>query len=206
MTPAGAVVFELEGVLLDSAAVESDLVRRLRERFPTTAGAGHHGPGRQEAVDRIIGEGAHAAEDVRAYSRYLDELLESAAIGGGIRVVRGAERLVRGLHERDVSLGIVTPVVREHVAILLGDLLGCFSQLMAGSDVVTQRPLPEAFAEIAWQLGVVPERCVAVVASPGGLEAARLVGMRVVAVRPAGVESLPPLAALDPDALLRGTP
>lgn len=175
-----AVLFDLDGTLVDSAAS----VRRNWSRIATLIGrdgediAGHlQGiPGRQ--VLRIIEPGL---PDHRI--RELDQALIEGEIADTSDVVatKGAADLLGALpHDR---WGIVTSGPRRLArARLRAAGLPVPRTLITADDVVTGKPDPAPFRLAAAQIGHPPERCLAVEDAPAGIASARAAGCRTLGV------------------------
>src|SRR5918997_904461 len=171
------VLFDLDGVLVDSARV---VVRTWR----TWAGK----KGRD--AERFI-RGAHGrrpAETVRLIAPDLDaeseaSELERIEVGDkdGILEVEGALELLGSLPEG--SWTVVTSGSRplasgrmRHVGLPLPE------RFVTADDVENGKPHPEAYLKGAEILGASPEACVVIEDAPAGVQAAKAAGMRVVAV------------------------
>ena len=180
-----AVVFDLDGVLLDSESVW-DAVRR-------TLVADSGGRWRPGATTDMLGMSAPE------WSTYVHEQLavplEPAAI---------SERVVAGVLERyrrelpllpgaveAVSrlaarwpLGLATSANRSVIDAVLAQagLSDKFSATVSGEEVARGKPAPDVYLAAAQQLGVDPADAAAVEDSTNGLRAAAAAGMTVVAI------------------------
>lgn len=192
-----AVVFDLDGVLVDSEPVWEEVRRGLV--------AERHGRWPPDTQRRLMG--MSTAE----WSRYLaTELGVDLAPDEVARTViarmvdRYRERLpllpgAQGAVERLATrwrLGLASSSPRRLIDVVLDDagLSDCFAVTLSTEDVPRGKPAPDVYLEAARRLGVRPGRCAAVEDSTNGLRSARAAGCRVVAVpRP----EFPP----EPDAL-----
>jgi len=180
-----ALVFDLDGVLLDSEQVWNEAKEKLvRERG---------GRWRDEAPRTMMGMSS------LEWSRYLhDELgvpLEPDAISDEVvRRLEGIYRdrlpLIDGAAEAverlaaGVPLGLASSSNREIIDLFL-ELSGlgpCFAVTISSEEVERGKPAPDVYLEVVRRLGADPADSVAVEDSENGIRAARAAGMRVVAV------------------------
>ena len=180
-----AVIFDLDGVLLDSEqrwnGAKEELVR---------ASGGHWRP---EAERAMMGM---SSPEWAAYLR--DELgvpMTPEAINRdvvrrmedgyrrGLPLLPGAQRAVRSLAER-WPLGLASSSNREIIDLVL-DLAGlsdAFQATLSSEEVARGKPAPDVYLEVARRLAVDPRRCVAIEDSSNGLRSAAAARMTVIAV------------------------
>ena len=171
-----AVTFDVDGVLVDSAAVH----RRV-----WTAWAHRHGLD-PEAVWRAT-FGRRPEETVEEMGRELDPVVERRVLDGllaeherGSSAFPGARALLEGL---GTPWGVVTSGGRELTRARFERLgLPFPSSGVFGEDVRRGKPDPEGYLRACAQLEVVPADCVVVEDAPAGVAAARAAGCRVLAV------------------------
>jgi HAD superfamily hydrolase (TIGR01509 family) len=180
-----AVVFDLDGVLVDSEPVW-DAARRT-----VVAEAG--GRWRPDATRAMMGMSSPE------WSRYLrDELGVPLAVGEiNDRVVSrllaayerelpllpGATAAVRRLAAR-WPLGLASSANRPVIDAVLAasGLAGSFAATVSGEEVARGKPEPDVYLAAADKLGVEPTRAAAVEDSTNGLRAAAAAGMVVIAL------------------------
>jgi sugar-phosphatase len=172
-----AVLFDLDGVLVDSATV----VERTWRRW-----AARHGLDPAHVIRKA--HGRRTIETVRLLAPHLAADDEVAALAAsesmetdGIYEVPGARELLESLPPRAwavVTSGI--PAVAElrlrHTRLPTPPVLVTADQVRHG------KPHPEGFLTAAARLGVNPARCVVVEDAPPGIEAAHAAGMCVIAI------------------------
>lgn len=175
--PAGALLLDLDGVLVDSQAVVERTWRRWAEMHGLDAArilAQAHGcPSRQTVAS--VAPGLDVEAEVATLLEW--ELADL----DGLRAVPGAAAFVaqvaplpwavvtsghRALAERRLrTVGLAIPEV-----------------LVAAEDVSAGKPDPEPYLRAAEALGVAPSTAVVVEDSPAGVAAGLAAGMRVVAL------------------------
>jgi sugar-phosphatase len=172
-----AVIFDLDGVLVDSTVV----VERTWRRWAVSRGFDF------ERVMRVA-HGRRAAETVRIVAPHLDADAEAARLAAqeahetdGLVRIEGARQLVRSLPEG--RWAVATSATREIAAARL-TFVGVSKPavLITADDVERGKPDPQAYALAAERLGVSPESCVVVEDAPAGIQGARAAGMPAIAV------------------------
>ncbi len=194
-----AVVFDLDGVLVDSETVWDDvreaLVRERGGRWHERAQADMMGMSSPE-WSRYMHEELELTESPQAINdevvrrmleRYRDEL---PLIDGAVSAV---ERLAEAF-----PLALASSSNRPLIdAVLEGAGLGRhFAATVSSEEVARGKPAPDVFLEAARRLGVEPERCAAIEDSSNGLRAAHAAEMRVIAVPNAHYPPEPDVLAL----------
>jgi len=172
-----AILFDLDGVLVDSTAV---VVRTWRDW------ARDRGLDAERILE--IAHGRPAAETVRLFAPHLDadsearelERMEAENLDCVLEV-DGARELLSALPADGWT--VVTSGTRalaskrmEHVGLPLPE------RFVSADDVENGKPHPEAYLKGAEVLGVRPEACVVIEDAPSGVSSAKSAGMRVIAV------------------------
>jgi sugar-phosphatase len=172
-----AILFDLDGVLVDSTAVVVRTWRGWAEDRGLDAG-------------RIleVAHGRRAAEIVRLFAPDLDADSEARELErievedlDGVLEIEGARELLSSLPADGWT--VVTSGTRalassrmEHTGLPTPE------RFVSADDVENGKPHPEAYLKGAGVLGVRPETCVVVEDAPSGVSSARSAGMRVIAV------------------------
>ena len=185
MTSVSAVVFDLDGVLVDSEhiwdEVREELARERGGRWHERAQADMMGMSSTEwsrYMHDVIGL-AEAPEEINAeVVRRMQERYEVE-----LPLIDGAVEAVRRL-ESSFRLGLASSSNRPVIDAVLerSGLAGSFAATVSSEEVERGKPAPDVFLEAARRLDVSPERCAAVEDSANGIRAARAAGMRVVAI------------------------
>lgn len=180
-----AVVFDLDGVLVDSEQLWDRARRELVEE--------RGGVWREDATRAMMGMSS------REWSRYLhDELqvdLEPAEISAAVvakleqlyreqlPLLSGARAAVLALAQR-WPLGLASSANREVIDLVLelAELEDSFAATVSSEEVPRGKPAPDVYLEAARRLGVAPTDCAAVEDSTNGLRAAAAAGMRIIAL------------------------
>jgi beta-phosphoglucomutase-like phosphatase (HAD superfamily) len=180
-----AVVFDLDGVLIDSEQVWDD----VRETLARERGGRWHDAAQRDMMGmsslewsrymhEVIGLGQPPAEISReVVARMLTRY------GAGPPWLPGAVEAVRRVAAR-WPLGLASSSNRELIDAVLeaGGLSASFRATVSSEEVARGKPAPDVYLEAARRLGVAAERCAAVEDSHSGIRSARAAGMRVVAI------------------------
>ena len=192
-----AVIFDMDGLLLDSEPVwheaEREMARLWDADWTEEDARSCTGRGIPGTAARIA-EVARRPFDPEVHPR----LLVDTFLARADKVVPkpGARSIVRRLRGLGVPLGLGSSSPLRVVATLLGaqGLDGEFSAIVTADDVALAevKPEPHIFLRCAERLGVVTEGCVVIEDSFAGVTAAKRAGMRVIAVPdPASSNSAP---------------
>lgn len=192
-----AVVFDLDGVLLDSEQVWDE----VREELVKERGGRWHEQAQTEMMgmssvewSRYMHDELDLPEPPEEISaevvRRLDEVYRKR-----LPLIDGAREAVERLAAR-WPLGLASSSNREVIDLVLdlSGLAGFFRVTVSSEEVPRGKPAPDVYLEAARGLGVPPERCAAVEDSHNGIRSAKAAGMRVIAIPnqhyPPGEEAL----------------
>jgi len=193
-----AVIWDLDGVILDSANEHRLAWKRLAEEegvfftdedFWATFGRRN---------DDIIPHYWHVTS-----ARQLQELADRKEayfrdfIRQSATFLPGAEELMRELHNAGFTQALASSTPLANIA-LISELLGLeryLSALISGETVAHGKPAPDIFLRAAQALNVSPTTCVVIEDAVAGVQAAHAAGMRCISV--AGERDLPGLRAAD---------
>jgi HAD superfamily hydrolase (TIGR01509 family) len=189
-----AVVFDLDGVIIDTEEVWEDVRRGYVAEFGKQF--------RPDSQDRMMGMSTpewsrHLAEDVgvpRSPEQVAAEVLGRMAqrYRDALPLIPGSVEAVRRLGSR-FTLGLASSSARILIDQVLAtaDLAGAFQVTLSTEEVPRGKPAPDVYLAAVEKLGLTPAVCAAVEDSSNGLRAAGAAGLAVVAV-PHGV--YPPAA------------
>lgn len=192
-------IFDWDGVIIDSSAQHERSWELLaaEEKFSLPEGHFKRGFGKKNAVIiPDLGWATEPAEVARLGDRK-EALYRELLRRDGVAPLPGARELLEGLRAAGVPCAVGSSTARENIEVIfaatgLGEF---FSAVVTGEDVRRGKPAPDVFLLAAARLGIEPARCVVFEDAFVGLEAARVGGMRCVAVATTN-----PLAALVPRA------
>jgi HAD superfamily hydrolase (TIGR01509 family) len=180
-----SVVFDLDGVLLESEEVWDE----VRERYVRERG-GRYDTEVQRAMmgmsstewSRYLHETAGVPDEPPAINdEVVRRMLESYR--ARLPLIDGAVDAVHRLAAR-WPLGLASSSNRALIdaALDTAGLSSSFAATVSSEEVARGKPAPDVYLEAARRLGVLPTRCAAVEDSHGGIRSAKAAGMRVIAI------------------------
>jgi HAD superfamily hydrolase (TIGR01509 family) len=185
VTPIEAVVFDLDGVLIDSEHVWDEARQELADerggRWTETAS--------RDMMGMSSPEWSRYMHDVIGVPETPEEI--SAEVVGRLgQIYRrelplfdGAVEAVERLAAR-WPLGLASSSNRELIDLVL-ELSGLerfFRATVSSEEVPRGKPAPDVYLEAVRRLGVSPDRCAAIEDSENGILSAKAAGMRVLAI------------------------
>ena len=179
-----AVVFDLDGVLIDSEHVWDDVREQLAAEWGGTwhAGAqrammGMSSPEWSRYMHETIGLAA-SPEEINA--EVVRQMLERYA--DGPPWIPGALAAVRRVAHWPLAIASSSNRELIDVVVAAGDLGELFQATVSSEEVPRGKPAPDVYLEAAARLGVDPTRCTAIEDSHNGIRSAKAAGMRCIAV------------------------
>jgi beta-phosphoglucomutase len=187
-----ALVFDMDGVILDSNPMHREAWRLYNQRFGIETDEAMqqrmYGRRNDEIVRDFFGAGltpdeivAHGASKESLYREMMGARLTESLVPGVTRILQNCN---------GTSLGLATNAERANVDFLLDGLLIAdiplrkyFRAVVDGQQVSRAKPHPEIYLRVAHLLGADPRNCIVFEDSHTGVEAARAAGARVVGLR-----------------------
>jgi HAD superfamily hydrolase (TIGR01509 family) len=180
-----AIVFDMDGVLIDSEPVWE----RVRRKFV----ADHGGRWAEDAQDRMMGMStaewsAYMSEDFGLHlpPPQVAELVIAAMAAeyqAHLPLLPGAVEAVRALSAR-WPLAVASSAPKSLIEAVLdaSALRPAFAAAVSSEEVTRGKPAPDVYLEAAARLGVPPAASAAVEDSSNGLRSAAAAGLTVIAV------------------------
>ena len=211
-----AAIFDLDGVLVDSAKAHFVAWRRLADElgiaFTEQDNEALKGLDRNASLLKILGLGGRRVDDddkADLAARKNGYYLEAVARMSPADQLPGAEALVRsaksaGLHCAVASASRNAPLLLARVG-----LAPLFDFVADAGAVAHGKPAPDIFLACSQALGVPASACIAFEDAAAGIEAILAAGMFAVGIGDASILKgaavvYPNTAAVDLSALLRG--
>jgi beta-phosphoglucomutase len=183
--PLRGVIFDMDGVLVDSHEVH----RRAWRRFFQTLG--RHVP--ESELDFIL-DGRKRGDILRhflgdcpdpeleEFGRRKDCIFRQMQLG--VAPVPGVVRFVGELYRTGTALALATSASRSRARSTLAELglLNCFPVVVTGEDVLLGKPDAAIYRLACNRIGIEPERALAVEDAISGIRAAVGAGLRCIGV------------------------
>lgn len=174
------VIFDVDGVLVDSYAAHLKSWRRLAAELGHTLTEGRFAATFGRTSRDIIVELFDERDDSRI--RRLDDRKEALyrdLVGGKVPVMAGARELVAACRAAGFRLAVGSSGPPENVRLVCDEmgLTPLLSATVTGMDVTRGKPDPQVFLIAAERMELGSARCVVVEDAPSGIEAARAGGM-----------------------------
>ena len=180
-----AVVFDLDGILIDSEHVWDEVRQQLADErgghWNENASRDMMGMSSIEwsrYMRNVVGLTEEAEEISAEVVRRLEDRYRRE-----LPLIPGAEQAVESLAAR-WPLALASSSNRELIDLVLesSGLDRYFTASVSSEEVARGKPAPDVFLEAARRLGVEPTHCAAVEDSENGILAAKAAGMRTIAI------------------------
>lgn len=210
-TPLDAVIFDLDGTLLDSVGVYFEIVKTALDRlgFPQVsmevmreaAKDGEFEWARVLPKSAVMNQPGLLAQIQSIVEEVYRPMFEIEA-----KPIPGMKGVVDDLVAAGIKLGIVTSTPRENLDFKLEKLkqngtLSHFEAIVASNDAVRKKPAPDPMIECCRQLAVKLENSVCIGDSRSDIRSGRSAGMKTIAVL-SGFDDLHALSKEFPDAVI----
>lgn len=187
MKPISAVIFDMDGTLVDSESVSRRAWAMAASDygFEIPDALAHSFIGRNASsvhallVDHL-GGGAATEETVDkaflARHGYFDELAAKE-----LKLMKGAREALEALADMGLPLALATSTARAKAISRLGmfGLEDAFTSMTCGDEIENSKPAPDIFLLAAERMGVEPACCAVIEDSHNGVRAGHAAGMQV---------------------------
>lgn len=173
-----AVLFDMDGTLVDSTEVVELLWARFADRYGVdlvTLLAHAHGRQTRDTIARFLPPG-HDADAVTAAFEEVELVTTD-----GVKEIPGARRLLDGL--ADARVAVVTSAPRALAEVRMAAAGVRIPEVLVSSEDVTRgKPDPEGYLTAASRLGVAATDCLVIEDAEAGIRAGLASGARVLVV------------------------
>jgi len=181
-----AVLFDMDGVLLDSEIPTFNLMRNtlMCKGVDVTL---------DELMERYMGKNSNIIyatliekygfnQTVEEFRKDHRKLSGNFYMSGDVKPMPGLITLLDFLKNKGIRMAVVSSTSSMNVMFALNRLsvLSYFDAVVCGDMVEETKPSPEAYLKAANYLKAAPDECLIVEDSPIGIQAARNAGIRVI--------------------------
>lgn len=183
----GAVIFDLDGTLVDNMALHAEAFAAFAARHglpPLTLADRARLDGRRNSeIFPVLFGRDMPREEWMAYETEKESLYRELS-RGRLHPLAGATALLDRLEAAGVAIAVATSAPEPNVTHTLVEigLTGRFPVIVRGDQVGRGKPAPDVFLAAAATLGQDPATCLVFEDAPMGITAARAAGMPVFAV------------------------
>lgn len=186
--PARAVLWDMDGTLLDSAdyhwrswreTLAAEGFELTRELFVESFGR------RNDATLRAFFGEEFPLSEVARIGAIKEASYRDMVRRHGVNLLPGVGRWLARLKADGWRQALATSASLLNIEAILEGLkiVDFFDAIVSAEDVQMGKPDPEVFLVAAARVSAPPSRCVVIEDSPAGIEAAHLAGMRVIGVQ-----------------------
>ncbi len=179
------VIFDMDGVLIDSAAphLKSWQLLAVEQggRLTPQQFAATFGRHNQDIIPLLFG--AVSPDRMMQLADRKEEIYRNL-VRADPPLMPGASGLMRALHSAGAQLAVGSSGPLANIELVL-EALGVrdsVSAIVCAADVTRGKPDPQVFTMACTRLSLSPARCVVIEDAPVGIEAARAAGTRPVAI------------------------
>lgn len=183
-----AVVFDMDGVLIDAKEWHYDALNRALGLFGASLTMEEHlarfdGRPTREKLRVLIDEG-RLPRGLANLVAELKQIYTIDAIHARCRPEFRTQLLVSRLKHRGLAVGVASNSIRPTVELMMArsGLLPMMDIVLSNEDVSRPKPDPDIYRAAARKLGISPERVLVVEDHPVGVEAAKAAGCPVYQV------------------------
>jgi HAD superfamily hydrolase (TIGR01509 family) len=181
-----AVIFDMDGVIIDSEPVYFNIDKQMFEELNIAVSFEEHcsyvGTSSQNMWNAIIKK--HGITDQpeelmkKEYSLYKEHLVNA----NDLQPIDGVVELINELYENNFKLVLASSSRMETIDIVLNKfkLVEFFMAKVSGSELAHSKPHPEIFLRSAQLIKSEPGECIVIEDSKNGVSAAKAAGMKCI--------------------------
>jgi len=201
-----AIIFDMDGVLIDSEPIHIDIEKKLFDKLGIAVSAEVHrnylgvaGDYMYQDLKSRFGLPGSVSELLQFDDTFRCDYFRQLEV---LSLNAGVLNLIREIKQSGLKLGVATSSSPALTAILLErcEIRSLFDVVVTTSEAGKSKPFPDVYQLAARKIGVEAANCIVFEDSPNGLSAARGAGMFTIAVQTSSVDVRDLIAA---DSLIR---
>jgi len=184
-----AVIFDLDGVIIDTAHYHYIAWKRLAGEFGINLTLAHNellkGVSRMRSLEIILSLGNikvprdQQEQLAQKKNSWFVEYIEAIRPD---EIFPGVIELIKNLRKKNIKVGLASSSKNAPRVIELLGIAAAFDTMVDGTMIVHTKPDPEIFLLAAHKLGIEPKYCLVFEDAEAGVEAALAAGMQCVGV------------------------
>ena len=206
-----AVIFDLDGTLIDSIDIYFTIVENALKRLNLPAVSRNQILAAAES-EEFKWELVLPQDVLDRKTEIIDEAwavineIAPQMFADNLELIQGAERIVENLSSSGLKIGLVTSTQRQYLETKMQPLKNAgvdtlFEAIITSDDVEKRKPAPDPLVTCAQQLDIKPGNCVYVGDTTTDIKAGKAAGMRTIGVL-TGFDEYETLEKESPDAIV----
>lgn len=194
MTKIKACLFDLDGVIVDTAVYHFQAWRRLANElgfdFTEHQNEQLKGISRMESLELILNWGNVSlteAEKVEWATRKNDWYLDLVKLMTPNEVLPGVAKFLTDLREAGIKIALGSASKNSKLILERINMLDYFDAIIDGNNITKGKPDPQVFLMGAEAINALPSECVVFEDAVAGVQAAKAGGMKAIGVGSADV-------------------
>jgi len=188
MSKKKAVIFDLDGVISDTQRlhfeVDVEILKRKGIDFPLKGIKKYAGVSDREFFRELVFKKKKFSE--KEMEKIIEMKYETLfkKMEGNLKPIKGVIELIKRLKRNSFKLAVASSSPEKAVNFVLSSfkIKKYFDVILSREDVVRAKPDPEIYLKAAKLLKLKPEDCLVIEDSPSGIKAAKLAGMKCIAI------------------------
>lgn len=184
-----ACIFDLDGVIVDTAKYHFLAWRRLAEELGITLTVEDNerlkGVGRIESLEIILslaGQSLPKDELVRLSDRKNKWFVDYIDAMKSDEIFPGAKEMFQELKKHGIRIALASSSKNAQTVLTKLGITEIFDTIVDGTMIIESKPDPEIFLTAAANLLIAPEHCIVIEDAEAGVEAAKRAGMKCVGI------------------------
>lgn len=183
-----AVIFDMDGIIVDTEPIQSQSIERLLHEYGISPI--YQDNGLIHTVGISGDESYHSFmkkhnfnENLKIVQQKRRKIFEDI-IKEGIVPMQGFTQLIKLLQKQKIKIGLASNRRYEHIILILEQLniKEHFWTIVGPSEKRKHKPAPDIYLDAAKELEVSPKECIVIEDSETGIFSAKSAGMKIIAV------------------------
>jgi len=181
-----AVIFDMDGVIIDSEPIYFEIERSLFDKLGVDISQKEHesfvGMTMEGLWEKITDQ--YQLEDtIEDLTRlHKDSVFQYMSEAKELPIVKYIKELIEELRNRKIKLALASSSPKKLIEIILAklNLQDSFDLIISGEEVEKGKPAPDIFTEAAYRLDLNPNDCIVIEDSTNGVKAAKAAMMKCI--------------------------